>query len=264
MFSVLMSIYANEKPEYVDACLESILGQTLLPTQIVIVEDGPITVELEDAIDKYQKSLNILRVPIKKHVGLAKALNEGFNFCSYDLIARVDADDICESHRFEKQYSFLEKRPEIAALSSGLTEYNENMTKIVKQKFLPIDHEDLIKFSKFRSPLNHPAVMFRKKAIISVGGYPEFFPEDYFLWIKLICNGFKIANLNESLIKMRVGNAVSDRRGWKFLSGELKALSYMRQHRMVNFLEYLLIFSFRLVLRLSPKFLRRFFYEILR
>jgi hypothetical protein len=129
---------------------------------------------------------------------------------------------------------------------------------------LPIDHEDLIKFSKFRSPLNHPAVMFRKKAIISVGGYPEFFPEDYFLWIKLICNGFKIANLNESLIKMRVGNAVSDRRGWKFLSGELKALSYMRQHRMVNFLEYLLIFSFRLVLRLSPKFLRRFFYEILR
>ena len=259
-----MSIYANEKPEYVDACLESILGQTLLPTQIVIVEDGPITVELKDILDKYQKSLNILRVPIEKHGGLAKALNKGLNFCDYDLIARMDADDVCESYRFEKQYYFLEKRPEIAALSAGLTEYNEDMTKIVKQKFLPTDHEDLIKFSKFRSPLNHPAVMFRKKSILSVGGYPEFFPEDYFLWIKLISNGFKIANLNESLIKMRVGNAVSDRRDWKFLLGELKALSYMRQHRMVNFIEYLLIFCLRLVLRLSPKRLRRFFYKVLR
>ncbi|OUU29141.1 MAG: hypothetical protein CBC04_00330 [Verrucomicrobia bacterium TMED44] len=106
--------------------------------------------------------------------------------------------------------------------------------------------------------------MFRKKSILSVGGYPEFFPEDYFLWIKLISNGFKIANLNESLIKMRVGNAVSDRRDWKFLLGELKALSYMRQHRMVNFIEYLLIFCLRLVLRLSPKRLRRFFYKVLR
>tara|TARA_Y200000002_G_scaffold361983_1_gene348613 strand:- start:16994 stop:17788 length:795 start_codon:yes stop_codon:yes gene_type:complete len=264
MFSVLMSIYANEKAEYLDECLKSIVGQTLLPTQVVIVEDGPITIELEDAIAKYQKCLNILRVPIKNNGGLAKALNIGLNFCDNDVIARMDADDICESHRFEKQYSYLEKNPAIAALSAGITEYNQTMTKIIKHKILPSSHEELLKFSKFRSPLNHPAVMYRKQAILSVGGYPEFFPEDYFLWIKLICNGFMIANLSESLIKMRVGDALSDRRGWQFLPGELKTLSYMKKHKMVNFLEYLLIFYARGVLRLSPKWLRRLFYKIFR
>ena len=264
MFSVLMSIYANEKAEYVDACLESIVGQTLLPTQVVIVEDGPITLELEDAIAKYQKCLNILRVPIKKNGGLAKALNRGLNCCDYDVIARMDADDISESQRFEKQYSYLEKNPGIAALSAGITEYNQTMTKIIKHKLLPSSHEELLRFSKFRSPLNHPVVMYRKQAILSVGAYPEFFPEDYFLWIKLICNGYMIANLNESLVKMRVGDAVSDRRGWRFLPGELKTLDYMREHKMVSFFEYLLIYCARIILRLSPKILRRSLYRVFR
>lgn len=264
MFSVLMSIYVNEKAEYLDECLESIVGQTLLPTQVVIVEDGPITIELDEVIAKYQECLNILRVRIKNNGGLAKALNEGLNYCDNDVIARMDADDICERQRFEKQYNYLEKNPSTVALSAGLTEYNETMTKVIKQKFLPSNHEELLKFSKFRSPLNHPAVMYRKKAILSVGGYPEFFPEDYFLWIKLICNGFIIANLSESLIKMRVGDAVSDRRGWQFLPGELKTISYMRRHKMISFLEYFLILSARVVLRLSPKFFRRFLYKVFR
>ena len=106
--------------------------------------------------------------------------------------------------------------------------------------------------------------MYRKQAVLSVGGYPEFFPEDYFLWIKLICNGFKIGNLSESLIKMRVGDAVSDRRGWRFLPGELRTLSYMREHKLVNFPEYLLIFCARVTLRLSPKWLRRSIYRVFR
>lgn len=264
MFSVLMSIYINEKAEYVDSCLESIVGQTLLPTQVVIVEDGPISPELEDVIANYQKCLNILRVPIKKNGGLAKALNKGLNYCDHEVVARVDADDICESERFEKQYSYLEKNLGIAALSSGLTEYNQKMTKIINHKFLPCSHEELLKFSKFRSPLNHPAVMYRKQAILSVGAYPEFFPEDYFLWIKLICNGYMIANLNESLVKMRVGDAVSDRRGWRFLPGDLKTLDYMREHKMVSIFEYLLMYCARIILRLSPKILRRFLYIVFR
>ena len=121
-----------------------------MPTQVVIVEDGPITLGLDAAIIKYQKYLNILRVPIEKNGGLAKALNRGLHYCDYDVIARADADDTCESQRFEKQYNYLEKNPDIAALSSGLTEYNQTMTKIIKQKFLPSSHEELLKFSKFR------------------------------------------------------------------------------------------------------------------
>ena len=264
MFSVLMSIYANEKAEYLDECLESIAGQTLLPTQVVIVEDGPITIELEGTIAKYQKCFNILRVPIKNNGGLAKALNRGLKYCDYDLIARMDANDICESQRFEKQFNYLEKNPNIAALGAGITEYNQTMTKIIKHKFLPSSHEELVKFSKFRSPLNHPAVMFRKQAILSVGAYPEFFPEDYFLWIKLIYNGYMISNLNESLVKMRVGDAVSDRRNWRFLAGELKTLNYMRERKMVSFFEYLLIYCARIILRLSPKILRRSLYKVFR
>ena len=104
-FSVLMSLYIKEKPEYLRECIESILCQTVLPDEIVIVKDGPLTEELEQVLEEYISKNPTLYtiVPLGKNVGLGLALAEGMHWCRNELVARMDTDDVCRNDRFEKQ-----------------------------------------------------------------------------------------------------------------------------------------------------------------
>ena len=84
MFSVLLSIYKNEKKQYLSSALESILKQTLLPIEIILVKDGPLTEDLEEVILEYQRKFPIIHVvALPFNQGLGKALNEGLKYCSY-------------------------------------------------------------------------------------------------------------------------------------------------------------------------------------
>ena len=104
-FSVLMSIYYKEKPAYFELSLESVLDQTLLPDEVVIIEDGPLTEKLYEIINNYKiKHPDIIKThKISKNMGLGNALREGIKKCKHDIIMRMDTDDICENDRFEKQ-----------------------------------------------------------------------------------------------------------------------------------------------------------------
>jgi glycosyltransferase involved in cell wall biosynthesis len=94
-FSVLLSVYYKENPLYFRISLDSIFNQTVLPTEIVLVKDGPLTSELDTVIEEYKLKYPILKIlPLIKNVGLGKALNEGLKYCSYELVARMDTDDI--------------------------------------------------------------------------------------------------------------------------------------------------------------------------
>lgn len=261
--SVLMSVYFKEKPEYLAACLQSLDEQTLKADEVVLVQDGPISSDLKAVMERFRESLNIVSVPLDKNVGLACALNEGLKSCSYDLVARMDTDDIAVPNRFAKQVAFMYAYPDIAASSGFIEEFND-AGDVLSQRALPLEHDALVKFAKKRSPLSHSAVIFRKKAVLSVGGYPKLYPEDYFLWVKLIQAGYKIANVADVLVKMRTGEGFISRRGWKFLKGELRIYHHMYKTGFINLLAFINIVLMKSILRLSPGFIKIFLYKVAR
>ncbi|WP_241618939.1 glycosyltransferase, partial [Rosenbergiella epipactidis] len=186
-FSVLMSLYKNEKSEYLSSCLESLANQTVKPTEIIVVIDGPISEELYKVIKDFKYILPIIIKPLDKNVGLGKALNYGLGFCNYNYIARMDTDDICLPERFEKQLEYMISNPKVSLLGSSIIEFDKNYER---EKNLPVDNVDIIKFAKWKNPFNHMSVFFKKEDVIKLGGYKHhLYMEDYNLWLRIIDAG---------------------------------------------------------------------------
>lgn len=242
-FSVLMSVYYKENPKHFDEAIESILiNQTCVPDEFVLVCDGKLTLELESVIEKYSNKfpciLKIIR--LKENAGLGNALNYGMPYCSYELIARADSDDICAPYRFEEQIKFMVKNKDIGISSSYIDEFDEDYKKPKNIKKLPLGNDELVKMSKYRNPLNHMSVMFRKSIILSIGSYHHIpYVEDYELWIRAINNGVKLANIDKILVHARVGNGMVGRRGNRqYISSWKKMSDYMIKYKMINIFEY--------------------------
>lgn len=260
-FSVLISVYCKEKPEYLDLCLQSLLDQTLRAGEVILVEDGQLSTQLHSVIDKYRDSLNIISVPLSKNVGLARALNEGLMHCQYDLVARMDSDDIALTDRFEKQLAFMQLNPQIAA-SSGLIEEFDDESQARSHRHLPLTHCELVKFAKTRNPLSHPATIFRKQAVLAVGGYPIFQnSQDYALWSLLIVRGFKLANMPDILVKMRTDSKMMSRRGIRYFINEVRLFNFQRKIGFLSYAEFFFNLSVRLVVRILPLFMKRWLYK---
>lgn len=241
-FSVLMSIYYKEKPEYFDLCLKSILiNQTVLPNEIVLVKDGKLTHELECVIKKYQNKFpGIFNVVVlDNNMGLGNALNIGLEKCKYDIVMRMDSDDIAVSDRFEKQLKYMQAHKDVSALGGFIDEFEEDVNKIIRTKTMPCSYEEVVKFAKFRNPINHMSVCFRKKDVLEVGNYqPLFYLEDHYLWARLIVNNKKIENLPCVLVHARVGNGFVSRRGnKKYIKGWRELQNYLYKNKKINFLE---------------------------
>jgi len=262
-FSVLMSVYKSEKPSYLDVALESVCeNQSVLPTEVVLVKDGPLSNKLDQIIDKWGNRFPRL-VLLEKEVneGLASALNDGINLCSFELVFRMDTDDISMPNRFEKQLEFMRSNPGVDVCGSYIQEFEESPEDIVSERTVPQSHDEIIKFSRSRNPLSHPSVCFRKEAVLLAGSYPIVYPEDYLLWIKMIQNGSEMANIRESLVKMRVGSDFIKRRGWTFLKGELEIYLYMYRTSYISLFELIFNVVGRSVVRLAPEFVKLWLYK---
>ena len=225
-FSVLMSVYYKENPDHLRLALDSIIDQTLLPNEIILVEDGVLTDELYKVIDDYCKKYSFLKIiKLKKNVGLGNALNEGLKHCSYEYVARMDTDDISLKNRFEKQISYLRENPNVDVVGGNIIEFDSDSGKIISAKIVPEKYRDILKYSKKRNPLNHMTVIFKKSSVLSAGGYKDcLYFEDYFLWVRMLKNGNQIYNIQETLVKVRSGIQLIKRRG---------SLSYIRY--IINF-----------------------------
>lgn len=261
--SVLMSVYLHEKPEYLAAALKSLMDQTLPHDELVLVEDGPISPEMERVIESHREALNIISVPLAANVGLARALNAGLDKCQNELVVRMDADDLALPDRIERQVAYMISNPEVAASSGRIEEFNED-GRPSSYRVLPAQHEDLVRLAKRRSPLSHPAVILRKSIIKSVGGYQDIYPEDYMLWVIMIKRGYRLGNLKETVLRMRVNDAILKRRGLKMLKGELKIHAYMYRNKMLGRFEFLSIVMLKILHRLAPGFLKILFYKVAR
>lgn len=261
-FTVLLSIYKKEQPTYLKQSFDSLFTQTLLPSEIILVKDGLLTSELDCIIAEYvQKYPTIKVIPLEQNRGLGKALNEGLKYCSYNLVARMDTDDIAKPDRFEKQLQIFKEHPEIDVCSSWIEEFDENINNILSIKKLPEHHQEIVHYAKYRCPVNHPVVMYKKDAVLKVGGY-EGFPEDYRLWIKMLLNGSRFHNIQESLLYFRFSKDMIKRRGgWKYAIDDLK--SQVSFYKMGFFSLPTLLYNIiiRITVRLIPNSLRATIYK---
>lgn len=242
--SVLMAVYYKEDAKHFDLALSSILNsQSQKPDEFVLVCDGPLTPELDEVIANYKNKYNdILSVyRTEENQGLGKALNYGLSKCSYEVIIRADSDDVCTPDRIRVQLNYLNEHPDIAIVSSYIDEFEIDYSNPKNIKKLPLDNEQLIQMAKFRNPINHMAVAFRKSVILSIGSYRHIpYIEDYELWVRAIINGYKLANIDEVLVHARVGNGMVKRRGNKQYIRSWRELSqYMKKHGMISNAEYL-------------------------
>lgn len=264
-FSVLMSVYIKEKPEYLDRALKSILiEQTLIPKEIILVEDGPITVQLKEIIEKYKMQFpNIIKsIKLENNKGLGDALNIGLKETSYDIVARMDTDDIALPQRFEKQYKVISEN-NYDVVSSNVYEFENDENNIIGVKKVPESSSEILRYSKYRNPINHPAVMFRKKAVIDSGSYekmPDF--EDYYLWVKMLNRGYKFYNIQEPLLKFRTGKEMIKRRGsLRYFKNEKNFFKKLLEMKHINYIVYFRVLVMRFFFRIFPDNLRLFLYK---
>lgn len=265
LFSIITSVYKNDNPEYVKISIDSISKrQSIKPSEIVLVVDGPIPSALSEVITGYE-SLNlfhIIRLPENK--GLGNALRLGVENARYPIIARMDSDDISAIDRFEKQLRYLEDHPECDIVGGQMTEFIDDPDNIVGSRVVPLSNEDIYRYMKSRCGLNHVTVMFRKEAVLKAGNYQDWFwNEDYYLWVRMMLADCIFANLPDVLVNVRSGKDQYARRGgMKYFKSEEGIQRMMLRNHLVSFPRYFFNVSARLVIQvMMPNWLRGFVFQ---
>lgn len=266
-FSVLLSVYFKENPQYFSNALNSIWSdQILKPNEIVLVKDGPLSKELDEVIDSFSKIAPIKCVSLENNCGLGIALAKGLESCSNHIIARMDSDDISQPDRFEKQIKFLIENPKYDVVGSNIAEFNQSVNDIISYRKVPEHANDIASFAKRRNPMNHMSIVFRKKAVLDAGNYIPFQGyEDYYLWVRMMLNGSLFYNIQENLILARVGNNMLARRqGKRYFIQELKLQQEYYRIGYINGANYFLNLFLRSIPRLLPVNGLKYVYKFLR
>lgn len=258
-FSVLMSVYIKENPKYFDRALQSITDdQILKPNQIVLVKDGPLTDELEKIIKKWsEKYKNLFKIiSLEKNMGLGEALRIGIENCSYNLIARMDTDDIAKPERFQEQIKIF-KNNEVDLVGSWIDEFWEidNKIKIQKIRKVPEKDKEIKEKLKFLNSFNHPTVMYRKNEVLKAGSYSEKYHlmEDYYLWVRMAMNSCKFYNIQKSLLFFRTTPDTYKRRGGiRFIKVDILFQTELLRSGFINIFEYLRNLFVRISFRIIP------------
>ena len=215
-FSVLMSVYIKEKPEYLEKCLESVYNQTVKADEWVIVHDGPITDELQAVIDKYKDfdDVKINEVILEENNGLGIALSHGVKACENEIIARMDTDDIAVPDRFEIQLAEFEKNPSLDICGGQIVEFETDPSEPIAERRVPLTHDEIYEYQKKRSAFNHMTVMFKRSKVLEAGNYKHCpLMEDDMLWVDMLQTGALCANVDKCLCFVRTNADMIARRG---------------------------------------------------
>lgn len=265
-FSVCMCVYHKDNATQFKTALNSVsINQSIKPSEIVIVVDGPIYGELERLIHNYEMQSNTIKIiRLPKNQGHAVARQTGLKFATNDIVAIMDADDIALEDRFEKQLSYLEKNKNIDIVGGQIIEFIDDIDHIAGKRQVPLNHNEIVLGLKSRCPFNQMTVMFKKDKVLSVGGYIDWFcNEDYYLWIRMAEAGCNFANLPDTLVNVRVGKGMYARRGgWKYFKSEKGLQDYMLTKKMISFPRYLFNVAVRFGVQVAmPNSVRGFVFQ---
>ena len=262
-FSIILVVSDLDLPSYLDECLLSLQNQTLLPDQFILVYNGKIKDLIKNILIKYNRVFQYETIYLDSLEYFSNALNHGIKILSNDLFIRVDPDDINHPERFAIQVDFMHRNPDISFSSSYIEKFSSTNSSIKKVIKLPCNHLDLLEFTKKgRCPLAHPAVIMRTQAVRNIGGYSNFHKcQDLALWSVAMLKGYKFANLDKVLVKMRVGDYICSKRDLTFFKSEVKVLLFQYSIGFLNFKQLLQNLSFRFSRQVIPNWLSNILYK---
>lgn len=214
-YSVLMSLYRRERPEYLRLALDSMLGQSAEPDEIVLVEDGPLTDALYAVVGEYAEAHpGLFRIVAnERNLGLGAALNRGLAACRNELVARMDTDDISKPERCEKQLRRFAEKPALAIVGAQIDEFEGEKENVISRRRVPLRAEEIYRYAKRRAAFNHPTVMFRKSAVLAEGGYRDLKRnQDVDLFGRMLFHGCEAENIDEALLWFRSSPELAVRR----------------------------------------------------
>lgn len=265
-YAVLMSLYIKENPEFFVESFESILNQTVQPSQIIVVKDGPLTLDLEEKLKRYSERYPELLtvIEIEENVGLGLALNRGLSSSKYEIVARMDTDDISFPNRMEIQLDKFDKKPNLAILGANILEFKNSIKDAKYCRNVPSEYEKIIKYSKKRSPFNHPTIVFRKSVIEKLGGYPDTRrKEDLDLFLNLLASGFYAENLPEPLLYFRANNQSFIRRKSKHnCESYIQVMKKYKKRGYIGTLDYVYVWITQKSIMLLPIWVQKLIYKL--
>lgn len=263
-FSVSMCVYGGDHPQWFQTAVDSICNQTVKPDEIVLVVDGPVPKELDAVICRFEREPIFQVIRLEKNMGHGEARRISLNACKHSLVALMDADDISDPNRFEKQIKMFDEDPELTIVGGNITEFVDTPDNLVGMRAVFETDPEIKQDMKKRCPMNQMTVMFRKDKVEAVGGYVDWYcDEDYYLWLRLMLGGGKFANIPEPLVNVRVGKEMYQRRGgMKYFQSEAKLQKWMLKKKVIGFGTYAVNVTKRLIVQvLLPNSLRSWVFQ---
>lgn len=265
-YSVLMSLYKKENAEYLEQAIQSMIEQSYMPDEIVIVKDGILTEELEAVLKKYESAYPTLFkiVGYKENRGLGQALNYGLQYCKNELVARMDTDDISKVDRCEKQVKAFEIHPEYAIIGSAIDEFENDILNITGRRVVPTTSEEIYEFAKRRSAFNHPAVMYKKSQVMKFGGYGNYRRnQDVDLFGRMLFGGCKAANFEESLLLFRSDrNLLKRRKSWENTKSYIDVIKNFHKMGYSSLKDVCVIAGAQVIMYLVPLKVQKWLYKM--
>lgn len=264
-FSLLLPVHASDEVEFVQQAFRSAVDeQTLPPDHVVLVRDGPVSEALTKCIEQLREAspVPVTFVPLEHSCGLGPALDAGLAASPYDVVARMDSDDIAMPQRFAAQLPLIAAGADI--VGAGLLEFGQDTSDIVGRRTPPCDPADIARYARIHDPFNHPTVVYRRTAVVAAGGYGDLpLMEDYWLFARMLANGARAANIPEPLVYYRVGAGAYQRRGGRvLLRSELALQRRLRDEGFTSPVQYARNVLIRGGYRLLPWWVRRAAYRI--
>lgn len=215
-FSLLLPVYRGDRPDHLEAAFRSTVHEQLRrPDEVVVVQDGHVGPELASTLERLESvsPVPVRRLRLSHNVGLAQALQCGLAACQYDVVARMDADDISLPHRFLRQLPEIEAGADL--VGAAVLEFEgEGRDQTGVLRVPPTEPDEIARTARWRNPFNHPTVVYRRTAVLSAGGYRELpFMEDYWVFTRMIANGARVVNLPDPLVRYRVDAGAYERKG---------------------------------------------------
>jgi len=263
--SVVVSTYRGDDPDELATALESVFEQTRPPDEVVLVADGPLTDALDSVVERFaNKYPDLFRVHARsENRGQGVARREGIEAATNPMVAIMDADDVCRPDRFERQLDFLAGHPEVDVVGSYLEEFATDPDEPHAVREVPTNHDDIVRLARSRSPMNQVTVVCRRGAVLSAGNYRDVARlEDYGLWVRLLLDGARFANIPEPLVSARAGERMYERRGgWTYAREELRFQYECWQWGFIGLPRLLLNLATRVPIRFVPNRIRGAFYR---
>lgn len=259
-----MCVYGKDNPEHFRFAVESILNQTVKPAEIALVVDGPVPDDLNAIIQNFEAFPEFKVYRFEKNQGHGAARSKGLDICGQDLVALMDADDLSVPNRFELQLKKFEENSDLDVVGGNISEFIDEPANVVGKRVVPEADEDIKAYLRSRCPMNQMTVMFKKQSVLNAGGYLDWFcNEDYYLWIRMFLANMKFANVSESIVNVRVGNDMYQRRGgFKYFFSEAKLQHFMLCKGVISLPQYLYNLSIRFVLQVAmPNAMRGWIFQ---